>query len=624
MIPPEYCTGCNPVNISEHGPCSLHPYGSSGKQAPPQMFQESKQNQVILNDQDASDFDIVKATQYGLLDRCKELIEGGHDVNEPDSETVTLLHWAAINNRQDIIRYFVSKGAIVDAVGGELLATPLHWATRQGHLGSVTLLMQYGADPNITDAEGCACIHVAAQFGHTSIVAYLIAKGVSVNSQDSTGMTPLMWSSYKVTSLDPTRLLLTFGASTTMQDSVRGNTALHFAIEVRNSVAVSCLVMAGAPLDIMNKQGVTPYSLLSSPKATSWLGKKVLEKVAEHSTVSQRNTICARITGDKRLRYYTMMSVPFLMFYTVGIILDSSLPYLVKAGLLFVTGLLIHTASRHLLDESLINILPMSLYFATKFWFYLTWIIWLSPSMPSLTSIVFLSVSLILWHFFVKSWRGDPGVVATTQDQKFRTIIELAERGGFDTQYFCSSCLVRKPIRSKHCSVCNRCVAKFDHHCPWVNNCIGARNHRYFIGYLIMLVVMCLFVLYGCSRFWAAACPRPTFPTFWHSVWAVAACDSWVFWVALNALLHTLWVSMLLACQAYQISVLGMTTNERMNAGRYGHFSSGKSPFSRGPWQNCVDFFGIRCLGFIRSDTTDWLTQYHGTLGTPTHSYQFV
>lgn len=70
---------------------------------------------------------------------------------------------------------------------------------RQGHLGSVTLLMQYGADPSHWDAEGCACIHVAAQLGHTSIVAYLIAKGTSPNVADKSGMTPLMWSCHKVT-----------------------------------------------------------------------------------------------------------------------------------------------------------------------------------------------------------------------------------------------------------------------------------------------------------------------------------------------------------------------------------------------------------------------------------------
>lgn len=59
-----------------------------------------------------------------------ELIEAGADVNQPDSETVTLLHWAAINNRKDIVKYLIAKGAVVDAIGGELASTPLHWATR--------------------------------------------------------------------------------------------------------------------------------------------------------------------------------------------------------------------------------------------------------------------------------------------------------------------------------------------------------------------------------------------------------------------------------------------------------------------------------------------------------------
>lgn len=70
---------------------------------------------------DYSGFDIVKATQYGAIGRVKELIEAGWNVNQPDSETVTLLHWASINNRKDIIKYFLERGANVDAIGGEVL-----------------------------------------------------------------------------------------------------------------------------------------------------------------------------------------------------------------------------------------------------------------------------------------------------------------------------------------------------------------------------------------------------------------------------------------------------------------------------------------------------------------------
>lgn len=47
----------------------------------------------------------------------------------------------------------------------------------------VVQLMKYGADPSLIDGEGCSCIHLAAQFGHTSIVAYLIAKGQVKKSQ---------------------------------------------------------------------------------------------------------------------------------------------------------------------------------------------------------------------------------------------------------------------------------------------------------------------------------------------------------------------------------------------------------------------------------------------------------
>lgn len=173
----------------------------------------------------------------------RELVEAGYDVNQRDSETVTLLHWAAINNRKEIIAFFIEKGAEVDAIGGELDATPLHWATRQGHLDAVVLLMNAAADPTLRDAEGCSCIHLAAQFGHTALVAYFVARGVNPDLEDRGGMTPLMWSCWRVSGLDPTRLLLTLGASTGLTDNTQGNTALHWAILARNSTAITTLIL---------------------------------------------------------------------------------------------------------------------------------------------------------------------------------------------------------------------------------------------------------------------------------------------------------------------------------------------------------------------------------------------
>lgn len=127
-----------------------------------------------------------------------ELLNEGFDVNQRDSENITLLHWGSINCRKDIVSLFIERGAIVDAVGGQLNSTPLHWATHQGHLSMVVLLMKHGADPTLRDGEGCSAIHLAAQFGFTSIVAFLLAKGVSPDIPDRNGLTPLMWAACRV------------------------------------------------------------------------------------------------------------------------------------------------------------------------------------------------------------------------------------------------------------------------------------------------------------------------------------------------------------------------------------------------------------------------------------------
>jgi palmitoyltransferase len=65
----------------------------------------------------------------------------------------------------------------------------------------------------------------------------------------------------------------------------------------------------------------------------------------------------------------------------------------------------------------------------------------------------------------------------------------------YNAASICKKCLIPKPPRTHHCSICNRCYLKFDHHCPWLNNCIGHFNQRYFFLYMVYTVIGVFFVM---------------------------------------------------------------------------------------------------------------------------------
>lgn len=59
----------------------------------------------------------------------------------------------------------------------------------------------------------------------------------------------------------------------------------------------------------------------------------------------------------------------------------------------------------------------------------------------------------------------------------------------------CRTCRVWKPDRTHHCSSCNRCVLKMDHHCPWIPGCVGFNNQRYFVQFLMWATVYAYAIL---------------------------------------------------------------------------------------------------------------------------------
>uniref|UniRef100_A0A8C1Q1N7 Palmitoyltransferase n=1 Tax=Cyprinus carpio TaxID=7962 RepID=A0A8C1Q1N7_CYPCA len=101
---------------------------------------------------------------------------------------------------------------------------------------------------------------------------------------------------------------------------------------------------------------------------------------------------------------------------------------------------------------------------------------------------VFNIILLLLLACHSKAVFSDPGMVPLPETaidfSDLRSQSSRLNDRGCEGWTVCSRCETYRPPRAHHCRVCQRCIRRMDHHCPWINNCVGELNQKYFIQFL--------------------------------------------------------------------------------------------------------------------------------------------
>ncbi|KAJ5668840.1 hypothetical protein N7462_009910 [Penicillium macrosclerotiorum] len=520
--------------------------------------------------------DIMQLARIGEIPAMQNLFATKKlTANHRDEEGITPLHWAAINNQYAMCKFLLDNGADVNAKGGESVATPAMWAAQRCHYYIVNLLLQNGADPLLTDVQGYNILHLATIDGNAFLLVLLLHQEIPVDVVDQQGHTGLMWAAYKgyPACVD---LFLRWGANANAVDE-GGLTPLHWALVKGSLPSVLKLLEYGADRFTKTRDGKSPSTVAQEMNTSRiWfraLAERGFEPDGSQKAVPMGLTSFVR---NKSVMAKFFFLWPFLTIL-IGIWMLSHLVIFIGVPLTLVTLFGMQWIAQQLANRgpSEYRILQKTPYLAgvfaaTLFWVGFRYVFQVLPATYSsapILNILFAVFYSLTTYFYISAMIGDPGYVPkiSSRNQQREAVKQLFELWKFDEENFCVPCMSRKPLRSRHCRRCGRCVAKHDHHCPWIDNCVGANNLRHFVLYIICLEIgIILFVQLTigyinhlppianakCNVINDTLCDYVTRDTF------TLVLNIWI-------TLQLVWVTMLCAVQLVQIS-RNQTTYENM------------------------------------------------------------
>ncbi|KAJ0393932.1 hypothetical protein P43SY_002879 [Pythium insidiosum] len=463
------------------------------------------------------------------LARFQELIaaHGPALAQQRDAQGHTVTHWIAQRGGAEFLAFVHSIGAPMNLPSLDSVKLhPIHWACSTGNLAALKAFVRLGVEINTADdTKHRTPLLIAAQNGFPLLVMFLVKHGADVTLVDIDQDSAIHWAAYK----GATEIVSVFqylGLSSDAPDRY-GQTPLHLAAMRGELATVQYLVEElDSDLDVRDAQGRTPIQLANL---------KGYARVAQY---------LSRRQFRQRWNVFSWWETSRAPYFFVLVNCVLSFVGYARVVMPFVPEL-------------------RGLYVPHLAWNALTW---------------------LLFALTVRTRPGDLATDATLQDEYSHVTEQLVSASGDDEaesaklclleRPLCHSCHIQRPRRAKHCRVCKTCVDTFDHHCPFVDNCVGRRNYVYFLGFvgaLTLDILLLLFVFYRQYR---------TVGGTW-----------WMLVTATYMTIVLLPVGHLLGFHCY-LTARNLTTNEVMNAHRYEYMRGAdgqyRNPFDRGLLRNVL------------------------------------
>ena len=242
--------------------------------------------------------DAAKNADWGAM---RALLEQGTDVNTPQGDGTTALHWAAYWNDTESTELLIRAGADVN-VSNDLGSTPLWTACENGSSVMVQRLLQAGANPNAALLSGETALMTAARTGNADVVQQLLTEGADLSAKEAEHhQTALMWAVAQ-RHADVVEVLLAAGGDVDARSKVwiqtvktspavmnpaywvdirqGGYTPLLFAARVGDLTSAKLLVAAGADVNDTAPYG-TSATVVAAHSGHGGLATFLLERGAD-------------------------------------------------------------------------------------------------------------------------------------------------------------------------------------------------------------------------------------------------------------------------------------------------------------------------------------------------------